>query len=389
MNDLAYLWEEEDPIRDRFTLFLVISIGLHVALRFMPVGAHEAHDADVRDIARDEASAAPAPVQKISFDIREASMTLPSFAAAPALARKAIEPAPERLRIEREVLAPPAGTRQTARGPSITDRTSQSETPLLEVPKAPEKELPDPGRFKPRAFREEIKRTAAERRKRALVKIARDPDTPAPNKRARPRLHPKKSLLKDPVRSPKPEIEEWLWMEPITLLSREEFEPEAQTTPFLARTDDARLPASDASALLKPLRFGDEAQAAHKLLPLPRLSMPKAVSVNGEGQEVPPGWTAAGLGAYKRGIQQKLMAVRTYPRESIIRKEQGIVTVRFVIKPTGELQASYIHISAEYPRLDAAGLIMLRKASGFPKFPQSAKESVLFDVDIVFSLVGD
>jgi len=391
MNDLAYLWEEEDPIRDRFALFLVISIGLHLALRFMPVGARDAQDADVRDVARDEASAAAPAVQKISFDIREAAMALPSFAPALALARKAFEPAAERLQLDREELAPPAGIRRASQGLSVADRASQSETPLLEAPKAPKKELPDPRHFKPRTFREDLKRAVVERQRRALVKLTREPDKPRPDKRARPRLHPKKSLLKDPIPSPKPETESWLWMAPMVLLDREEFEPEAQTALSLTPTEEARLLALDASALLKPLRFGEEAHASHKLLPLPRLSIPKAVSVDGSDQNVPPGWTAAGLGAYKRGIQQKLMAVRTYPRQSIIRKEQGIVTVRFVVNPTGELEASYISISTDFPRLDAAGLLMMRKAatSNFPKFPAAAKEKVLFEVDIVFSLVGD
>ena len=387
MNDLAYLWEEEDPLRDRFALFLVISIALHVALHFMPVGARDAQDADVRDVARYEASAVTPPVQEISFDIREAAMARPSFAPELALAKKAVEPALERLQIERETLAPAAGTRETAQGLSITDRTSRSETPLLEAPQAPEKELPAPGRFTPRTFREELKRASIERRKRTLVKVVRDPDKSTPEKWVRPTLHPKKSLLKDPVPSPKPAIP--ALMERIMLLSREEFEPEAQTASSFAETDDVRLLPFDVSALLAPLQFGEEAQASHQLLPLPRLSMPKALSVDGTGQDVPPGWTAAGLGAYKSGLQAKLTSVRTYPRQSLIQKEQGIVTVRFVVKPTGELEATYIHISSDFPRLDTAALVMVRRASPFPPFPKDATQRQLFEVDIVFSLVGD
>lgn len=387
MNDLAYLWEEEDPIRDRFVLFLVLSIGLHVALHFMPVGARDAQDADVRDVPRDRAVAAPEPIENVRFDIREATMALPSFAAELALAKKALEPAPERPEIERETLAPPAGTRQTAQGLSVSDRTSRSQTALLEAPKAPRKKLPDPGRFKPRTFREQLKRTVVERQQRTLVKVVRDPDQPTPDKQARPKLHPKKSLLNDPVPSPKPAIP--ALMERIMLLNREEFQPTADTTPSFADTDDVRLLPIDATPPLKPLQFGPDAQASHRLLPLPRLSMPKAVSLTGDGKDLPPGWTAAGLGAYKRGLQAKLISARTYPRQSLIRKEQGIVTVRFVIKPTGQMEAAYIHISSDFPRLDTAALVMLRKASPFPPFPKTALERQLFTVDIVFSLVGD
>ena len=63
--------------------------------------------------------------------------------------------------------------------------------------------------------------------------------------------------------------------------------------------------------------------------------------------------------------------------------------MRFSVNRSGRLLSVFVVISSDFPRLDAAALEMFRKAAPFAPFPEAVEaQSILFDVDIAFSLGG-
>ena len=445
MRDVAYLWEEEvDPIRTRFLVFLAISAAIHFLLHYLPMGAPDAVRANIRDVSRD-AAAVEGPRRQIRFDVYSSEMRAPAVLSEARLAETPLtreRPAPTR-----QTLAQPERARAAPGELPVTEGASESDPMLLPAPKAAPKTLPETRAFHPLAAREELPQASPERETVSIQLVRpkeRVPELPArdrvarhqdvlliapeaapktlpataplapttvreradrapvhrrktmaqrarsqPNRvkvtTARRQMHPRKSLLTDPIASAKPVIP--ALMIPVHLADRETFEPTPELALALVTAEEMRLTAAERESLVRS-QAERTLRAAETYLPLPRTGAPR-VPLYEDQRRLPEGWTREGLRAYKDALQAKLSAVRFYPRRSIARGEQGIVTIRFVVDRNGELVGSRVHISSKVPLLDAAALTMVRTAAPYPDFPYEAgADRVLFEVDIVFSLGG-
>ncbi len=82
-----------------------------------------------------------------------------------------------------------------------------------------------------------------------------------------------------------------------------------------------------------------------------------------EGQESE---AAAFLESYKRVIYQKIYEARRYPVRSRLNREEGPVTVRFVILDDGSVEGLSVMESSGHSLLDRAALEAVERAAPFP-----------------------
>ncbi len=62
---------------------------------------------------------------------------------------------------------------------------------------------------------------------------------------------------------------------------------------------------------------------------------------------------------------------KKYPRNARLRRQEGTVTVRFTVQPSGRLQSYAIERGSGFTLLDREALAMLQRASPLPAIPES------------------
>lgn len=91
--------------------------------------------------------------------------------------------------------------------------------------------------------------------------------------------------------------------------------------------------------------------------------------------------------AYAARVRSWLYAHKIYPRRARMRREEGVVRVRFVINRAGELLEGVIMGSSGKSLLDEEAIEMMRRASPFPSAPVGISgERIEFTAPIEFTL---
>ncbi|MGK6356378.1 TonB family protein [Sphingomonas sp. DT-207] len=122
-----------------------------------------------------------------------------------------------------------------------------------------------------------------------------------------------------------------------------------------------------------------------------RPAAPAAQSASLPSQAAPNGAsTGAAHGksrAYAARIRAWLLAHQTYPRHARMRRQEGIVRVRFVLDRDGRLLEGRVVSSSGVDLLDREGLAMLSRAVPYPKAPDEvAGDRIEFSAPIEFLL---
>jgi protein TonB len=90
---------------------------------------------------------------------------------------------------------------------------------------------------------------------------------------------------------------------------------------------------------------------------------------------------------YAAKIRSWLYAHKTYPRRSRMRREEGVVRVRFVLDRQGQLLEGQVIGKSGFAALDEEGQAMLSRASPYPAAPQDIPGSrIEFTVPIEWQL---
>lgn len=141
-------------------------------------------------------------------------------------------------------------------------------------------------------------------------------------------------------------------------------------------------PAAPAEASTKlsaaPSRSGPAAAAA------PAAAAPTQRGVaDGLDAVAPPGTSRA----YAARVRSWLYAHKIYPRLAKMRREEGIVNVRFVLDRAGLLLDGRIVGSSGCASLDQEAIAMLQRSSPYPKAPREiAGERIEFTAPVAFIL---
>jgi protein TonB len=105
--------------------------------------------------------------------------------------------------------------------------------------------------------------------------------------------------------------------------------------------------------------------------------------VDGLDVEAPPGTSRA----YAARVRSWLFAHKIYPRRARMRREEGIVRVRFIIDRAGVLLEGQIIQSSGRPSLDDEANAMMQRASPYPKAPRDIPgDRIEFTAPIEFML---
>lgn len=90
---------------------------------------------------------------------------------------------------------------------------------------------------------------------------------------------------------------------------------------------------------------------------------------------------------YASRLRAWLEAHKTYPRRSKMRREEGIVQIRFAVDRKGHLLGGDITRSSGFEALDAEALAMLGRADPFPSAPHTVRgERIEISTPVEFSL---
>ena len=91
--------------------------------------------------------------------------------------------------------------------------------------------------------------------------------------------------------------------------------------------------------------------------------------------------------SYLEMIRQRIEQHKHYPRQARERQIEGMVTIRFIITPAGNVQAIGIARSSRHSLLNEAAIKAVQNASPFPKPPNHIYQGELaLEVNIVFEL---
>ena len=97
---------------------------------------------------------------------------------------------------------------------------------------------------------------------------------------------------------------------------------------------------------------------------------------------------AANLRAYLGTVRTRIEGCKRYPLMARSRRLEGMVAVRFVLNPNGQVSTLCIKTSSGYDFLDEAAIEAVRNASPMPLPPTGVlSEAVSMELNIVFKLI--
>jgi protein TonB len=100
-----------------------------------------------------------------------------------------------------------------------------------------------------------------------------------------------------------------------------------------------------------------------------------------------PDSVAAALASWRDQVHAQLQRAKRYPRGAGKRREQGMVTVTFLLSSNGNVLSKSVVRSSGYADLDQEELAMIARAAPFPPFPPSITgETLNLPVPIQFRL---
>ena len=112
------------------------------------------------------------------------------------------------------------------------------------------------------------------------------------------------------------------------------------------------------------------------------------VRASGSGKQRSAGGKKGDSSHYFSQVMAQLSHYKTYPPELKKRKTQGVVTLKFGIRRSGEIFAASINTGSGHGALDDAALQMLADASPLPPLPASIKkEEIHLVIPIEYSLI--
>lgn len=136
-------------------------------------------------------------------------------------------------------------------------------------------------------------------------------------------------------------------------------------------------PAANPSAAPSPPAL-QTTTAAASAAPLPRRGAADGLDV-----KAPPGTSRS----YAAKVRSWLYAHKIYPRRARMRREEGVVRVRFVIDRAGLLLEGTVVASSGRASLDEEAAAMMQRASPFPRAPRDISgERIEFTAPIEFIL---
>ena len=92
------------------------------------------------------------------------------------------------------------------------------------------------------------------------------------------------------------------------------------------------------------------------------------------------------INQYVTQIYKLIDAKKRYARQSLIRKEEGIVLLEIVILNTGQLK-SVKSIEAEFQRLVDSSFDAVESAAPFPEFPEEiTKKNMIIQVPVIYKI---
>mgnify|MGYP000945815897 CR=1 FL=1 len=92
------------------------------------------------------------------------------------------------------------------------------------------------------------------------------------------------------------------------------------------------------------------------------------------------------INQYVTQIYKLIDAKKRYPRQSLIRKEEGIVLLEIVILNTGQLK-SVKSIKAKFQRLVDSSFDAVEAAAPFPEFPKEiTKKKMIIQVPVIYKI---
>ncbi len=107
-------------------------------------------------------------------------------------------------------------------------------------------------------------------------------------------------------------------------------------------------------------------------------------------QSTPAATPVAANGArndYFSHLRSWLEQHKKYPRSARIRRQEGTVTVRFVVQPSGNLLSYAVEQGSGFALLDREALEMLRRASPLPAIPEAlGRDSLELVLPVAFYL---
>lgn len=172
---------------------------------------------------------------------------------------------------------------------------------------------------------------------------------------------------------------------PVTPVSEQPPEP-AVTLPMpvsvlavtAAPPSKPTVPAAVPAPAAAPSASGPAAAAASAAAPPARRGV-----ADGLNADTPPGTSRA----YAARVRSWLYAHKTYPRLARMRREEGVVNVRFILDRAGLLLDGRIIGSSGRSSLDQEAIAMMQRSSPFPKAPREiAGDRIEFTAPVAFVL---
>ena len=125
------------------------------------------------------------------------------------------------------------------------------------------------------------------------------------------------------------------------------------------------------------------AKTKNAIQELRRIQAPSTLA----GSKSDRGLSQQAQASYQALIATVLQKHKKYPRRAASRRQEGIVTVKFIVKKTGDIISYELTSSSGHSLLDRAVETMLKKASPLPPFPNNlTEESITLILPVEFYL---
>ena len=112
----------------------------------------------------------------------------------------------------------------------------------------------------------------------------------------------------------------------------------------------------------------------------------KEKAVGGTASGIEGGESKITLSKYVTQVYKLIDSKKKYPRQSLIRREEGIVMLEIVIRKDGRLK-SMKSVTAKYQRLVDSSFDAVEAAAPFPPFPnQITRERLVIQVPVIYKI---